>query len=303
MEKTLLLNAEEVCYTSLALGRLYNQHALQLAKDIALFSPKIPFVALTDRPHLYKNLNGVLEIKHTPQSVGIYHDKLFCIKESLSRFNTCIFLDADCRLLGDFAQSRQWKPGITAKSCCSLQKHLTRNSKPQTVKAYELACQVAQLYRLNLEDARFVIEIAFIVSHIEDSISVFIQTWEEIRDTFESQGIFNGEGMAIALAALRSQLPIYHYNTGYFNTPEEGIILYKDKLYNRKIEFLSSEDKKLILTLESDRQKIINPFPNAWLNKALTSLEKLSLFLGKKIRFLKLKLKKNLLKTTQNLHL
>jgi len=74
-------------------------------------------------------------------------------------------------------------------------------------------------------------------------------------------------------------------------------------LYNRKIEFLSSEDKKLILTLESDRQKIINPFPNAWLNKALTSLEKLSLFLGKKIRFLKLKLKKNLLKTTQNLHL
>ena len=292
MEKTLLLNAEEVCYTSLALGRLYNQHALQLAKDIALFSPKIPFVALTDRPHLYKNLNGVLAIKHTPQSVGIYHDKLFCIKESLSRFNTCIFLDADCRLLGDFAQSRQWKPGITAKSCCSLQKHLTRNSKPQTVKAYELACQVAQFYRLNLEDARFVIEIAFIVSHIEDSISVFIQTWEEIRDTFESQGIFNGEGMAIALAALRSQLPIYHYDSDYSHTIPERIILYKDKLYgSSKVDSLSSEDKKLILTLENDQQKIIRVFKPNWLNRGINKLEKIVFSLSKKIRFLKLKAK------------
>jgi hypothetical protein len=74
MEKTLLPNTGEICYTSLALGKLYNQHALQLAKDIELFSPNIPFLVLTDRPNLYKNMSGVLAIKHTPISVGVYHD-------------------------------------------------------------------------------------------------------------------------------------------------------------------------------------------------------------------------------------
>jgi hypothetical protein len=230
--------------------------------------------------------------------VGVYHDKLFCIKESLANFRTCIFLDADCRLLGNFAKSREWKPGITAKSCCSLEKHLTRNSKPATVKAYELTSKIAQFYNLNLADTRFVIEIAFVVSNVGDSISEFIQTWQEIRDIFESRGIFNGEGTAIALAALRAKLPIYHYDSDYSHTMPKDIFLYKDKLYDqKKIDSLASEDKELILTLENDQQKILNPFKQVWLNKVIRKLEKITFSLNRDIRFFKLRSK------TKNFHL
>ena len=109
------MNNSELCFCTLALGKNYCSLALQLAKDIEKYAPELFFVILTDNPSYFKHQSNVLAFKQYQSSLGCYHDKRFVIAKAISMFKSCIFLDADIRILEPIILNRKFPPGITAK--------------------------------------------------------------------------------------------------------------------------------------------------------------------------------------------
>ncbi|MGB5771214.1 MAG: hypothetical protein WBM32_15310, partial [Crocosphaera sp.] len=216
-----ILDNSSICLTTLAMGSKYRKFAQLLAQDASELSSDTPFVILTDQPKDFVKFKNVIPIKHQIQSVGVYHDKLFALKEGLKHFECSIFLDSDCRLLKNVVKSRPWKNGLTVKSCQNLLKFVTRRERKNQTdfnqnKQYRIISYIADKYRINPEDCKFVGEILLILKKDElKNYEKFLSLWDEIRLLFEGNGVFNAEGITIGLAAQIGNLNIYHYNTGY----------------------------------------------------------------------------------------
>ncbi|NJM17901.1 MAG: hypothetical protein HC907_03815 [Richelia sp. SM1_7_0] len=121
----------------------------------------------------------------------------------------------------------------------------------------------------------------------------FFQIWKQIRDYFESNGILDGEGVAMGLAAYKTSLEVYHYNSGY---PEDGVNynikdVYKDKLFYKLLmhndtDNLSDVLCKQVLDFDNQRRQISKlPF---WRKV----IKKISNPVWKNLRFITLKIKK-----------
>ena len=165
----------EFCFCTLALGENYCNLALELAKDLEEYSPNTYLLILTDKPqHFYKQTNA-LAFKHQQQSIGCYHDKRFAIAKALSLFNSCIFVDADMRILAAIPNDLHWLPGITAKI---VWHNIVKHNKNQV--EIEILKKIAQKYNLNLEDISFVHECLFAVTRDEGREIDFLETWERI---------------------------------------------------------------------------------------------------------------------------
>ncbi|NET08790.1 MAG: hypothetical protein F6K16_29655 [Symploca sp. SIO2B6] len=260
-------NDSKICYTTLAIGHEYNLHAKKLADDISQLSPNIPIVILTDRPKVFTNHSSVIPIKHDIQSVGIFHDKLCCIEKSLENFECCIFLDADCRLIENMANSRDWKPGLTVKTCWDLSEHIhPKGASERAVRTQKLVHEVAKELSVPINDAKFVYEAIFVVHADSQKEIEFLKTWKQIRDFFESNGIFDGEGVAMGLAAAKASLNVHHYNSGYDGSKDIKDV-YKDKIFYRLLLHQDRQDLPNAVcdkVLEFDRQRKQNQKGPIW---------------------------------------
>ncbi|MBF2016925.1 MAG: hypothetical protein IGS23_17360 [Rivularia sp. T60_A2020_040] len=287
-------NEKSLCYTTLAIGYEYNKYAKLLAKDIAKLSPNIPIVILTDRPQLFSKDLHVTAIKHNVQSVGIFHDKLCCIEKCFENYDCSIFIDADCRLLENMAMSRNWKPGLTAKTHWNLEKHISPKGVllPKKELTRELVYEIAKQLQISVQECKFVYEAIFTIRKDNGKEKEFFQIWKQIRDYFESNGIFDGEGVAMGLAAYKTSLEVYHYNSGY---PEDGIDynikdVYKDKLFYKLLIHNDTDDLsdvlcKQVLDFDNQRKQISKlPF---WRKV----IKKISNPILKNVRFITLKIK------------
>ncbi|WP_199306786.1 hypothetical protein [Anabaena sphaerica] len=217
-------NPSKFCFSTLALGKNYRALALELAKDLAQFAPNIPFVILTDNPQDFQEMSNVLAFPHQQQSIGCYHDKLFVIEKGLSLFNSCIFMDADMRILAPITDALNWQPGITAKIAWhNIVKH---NKNPREIEIFQ---KVAQKFNLQLEDITFVHECLFVVTRDEGREIDFIETWKRMAAYCELNKYYRGEGHSIGLAAAKSGLKIRTDSMEY-------ISFFKDKLEWQKIK-------------------------------------------------------------------
>jgi hypothetical protein len=52
------------CFGTLAVGKRYREHAINLAKDIQLYAPKISLIVLTDKPEEFIEYPVVQAIEH-----------------------------------------------------------------------------------------------------------------------------------------------------------------------------------------------------------------------------------------------
>lgn len=258
------MNPEDICLTTLAIGNQCCRLASLLAQDLIDLQIDNPLLILTDQPKYFKDFKNVVPIQHQIQSVGIYHEKRFCLEESLKRFECCIFLDADCRLFKNVVISRPWKKGITAKSCQNLVSHLTRKTsnikKNERIKnIYEISVKISKQYNIDLENCKFINEIYFIFRKDEIKHKFFLEGWEEIRKIFEYYRIYHGEGITMGLAAYLADLNVYHYDSGYLETPVIQQIddVYKDKLFP-KDKKINLEIKDSYLKFEQERKAILN---------------------------------------------
>ncbi|MBD1868563.1 hypothetical protein H6F88_29625 [Oculatella sp. FACHB-28] len=194
---------KDICFGTLALGQKYRSLALDLAADIQQYSPGTTFVVLTDKPSDFAHCSHVLAIKHQQQGVYPYHDKRFVIAEAIARFETCIFIDADMRILGQVPDEINWCSGITARSGSGIIKHNQEKKRD-----FEVIAKVAEKLELNLENVKFVHEFLFTVKSSAGREIEFLKHWDAIAAFFELNGVYLGEGNAIGLAAAKAELSV-----------------------------------------------------------------------------------------------
>ncbi|NJL39063.1 MAG: hypothetical protein HC899_21665 [Leptolyngbyaceae cyanobacterium SM1_4_3] len=191
------------CFGTLALGQKYRSLALDLTSDIQQYSPNTIFLVLTDQPSDFDHYAHVLAIKHRQQGVYPYHDKRFVISEAIARFETCIFIDADMRILGQVPDDMDWNTGITARTGSSIIKH-----KGKKKRDFELISKAADKLELHLEGVKFVHEFLFTVKRSAGREIEFLEHWDAIAAFFELNGFYAGEGNAIGLAAAKAELAV-----------------------------------------------------------------------------------------------
>lgn len=207
---------QNFCFCTLAFGKRYCDLALLLAKDIEKYSPGVYFVVLTDKPDEFRNYSNVRAFKHQATSIKFYHDKRFVIAKSLSMFDSCIFLDADMRILAPVLHNMAWlqQPGITTRVCNLMPKQhaeaMTGNVEKKFYREYEVTKKAAT--KLNLdgewENIIYIYEYLFAVTKDFGKENDFLKQWELIAPYFETNGVYQGEGNAIGLAAAKANLSI-----------------------------------------------------------------------------------------------
>ncbi len=207
--------APQYCFCTLALGKPYNALANLLAEDIARHAPHTKLVLLTDRPQNFTQLPQVIAIKHQQQGVKCYHDKRFAIEQALVRFNACIFLDSDMRILESVPEQLDWLvPGIKARACFSMIKKFVAveagTADKRLNQEFHLAKEATQNLGLDLnaESLQFVHEYLFAITKDNGKEEMFIHQWGKLAQRYEQSGIYDAEGYAIGLAAAKAGITI-----------------------------------------------------------------------------------------------
>ncbi|HIK08504.1 MAG TPA: hypothetical protein IGS40_28190 [Trichormus sp. M33_DOE_039] len=265
------------CFCTLAFGKNYRKLAILLAKDIEQYSPNTHFIVLTDYPQDFSAQANILAFKHKPKSAKLYHDKLFVVSQALSMFNTCIYIDADMRILAPVPQDMAWiqSPGITARVCEVMAKKyakvLNGKANARLAKRFAITKKAAQKLALNFEDknVKFVYEYLFAVTRDSGKEIEFLKQWEILAPYFELNGVYDGEGNAIGLAAAKAGLPVRW-------SEMEGISFFKDRTELVRVKKGQSKMKDVAKYFE--QQKMIEFSENSL-------FEKLKIMLAKKVRF------------------
>lgn len=259
------------CFCTLALGRSYRALALELAKDLERFSPSTPLVILTDDPADFQRQTNVLAFPHRQQSVGCYHDKRFVFRQALSLFPSCIWIDADMRILQPIPETLDWvvQPGITARVCESMGKKYAKvalgTASAETRKEYQITQTAAQTLGLTLEDetVQFVYEYLFCLTQDQGREQEFLRVWDGLAPLYERRGIFAGEGNAIGLAAAKAGLPV-RWNT------MEGVDFFMDRTEIIRIQKGQSDPTQMAPYFET-QNRLKNPPRPLW-QKAIARL-------------------------------
>ncbi|MEH2395169.1 MAG: hypothetical protein V7K21_27140 [Nostoc sp.] len=261
------MSEQQFCFCTLALGKVYRGLASLLAKDLELYSPNTAFIVLTDNPQEFSKYSQVLAFQHQQQGVKCYHDKRFAIAKALSLFNSCIFIDSDMRILAPVPECIEWllEPGISARACMDMPKKfakaLTKTDKYFS-REIEVIKKAAQFLNLDpeCENVTFVHEYLFSVTKSTGKEIEFLETWEILAKYFELNGVYEGEGNAIGLAAYKAELPVrWSEMSGisFFNNKTELIKIQKGQSNMDEMSTYFQEHGKLAHPKRSILEKIV----------------------------------------------
>ena len=210
-------NLDNFCFCTLAFGKKYNFMAQLLAQDLYQFAPNYPFIIYTDRPHIFeKNLN-VIAFKHSCRGVLPYNERRFAIWKALSISSSVIYLDADVRICAPVPQNLNFLPGLTARSCGSLQKHMKEqfNRNPGSSQIQHKKYVIEKMARrvgIDFEspELKFINEFLFVVTAHKGRELEFLKIWGDLAIYADTLGMHKHPTYAMALAAAKSNFPIYH---------------------------------------------------------------------------------------------
>jgi len=223
------------CFCTLAVGKRYRLHAKMLAEDLQKNAPDIPLILLTDSPSDFKHLCNVKAYPHRLQSVKGYHDKRFVIEKALESFDHCLFVDADIRVLGPIPESIHFPAGLVARYGCGIIKH---NTEGKIRPAFDPIQAVAEALQLNLKKVFWFHEFMFLFSKQQGKEKAFFSYWQSIALYFEQQGIYDGEGNVMGLAAAASGLDIHFHRSDFFPC-------FKDNIQKEKIKQGQADPKAM----------------------------------------------------------
>lgn len=210
----------DFCFCTFASGKLYRDLVKNLIGDFKKYAPGIPVILLTDKPsdfHDRHNDNLVI-LGHKRQGILSYHERRFAIAYALSKFNSCMYLDADVRICAPIPDKMLWSPGITARSCTSLNKHFrerldkTDPPRPNLLKEFIFYKDTAQKLGLDLEKdpMTFVNEFLFVVTRDNGKEVEFLEQWQKLALYAELNKYHKHPAYAIGLAAAKVGFPIRH---------------------------------------------------------------------------------------------
>lgn len=207
----------DYCFCTLALGENYCSLAMQLAGNIKQFSPGVALLVLTDYPDKFRGLENVIAVYHKKRSVRGFNDKLCVINTALASFNTCIFIDADVRILKPIHLAPEiFEPGIRTYNLESWKDNIEEALSGEMSPWKENDIRIIKLFRRKLglkqpdEDIPFVVEFLFAVTKC-DGIDAFLHKWNELAELCERNMCFYHEGFSIGLAAMLTNYPCYEH--------------------------------------------------------------------------------------------
>ncbi|WP_427162476.1 hypothetical protein ACQFX9_13535 [Aliinostoc sp. HNIBRCY26] len=218
--------SKDFCFCTLAVGERYRKHTRMLAQDIQQYTPNINLCVLTDQPEDFQDCPHVIGFKHKLKSVKGYHDKRFVLDKALSLFESCMFLDADVRILDTFVEEMNWPLGISARAGCNLLSHMQNMTSKQEIQTIQ---EAATKLNVDLKEVQWLHEFMFVMRRQEGLEKEFFELWQSISYFFEMRGIYHGEGFAMGLAAAKVGM-----NMGFFR--EDVIPFFKDNIEQVRIK-------------------------------------------------------------------
>lgn len=213
----LRLYDESLCFCTAAFGKNYVALAKLLADDLQKFAPTHPFLVITDNPIAFQDYPHVIAIKHWCRGVQAYHERRFAIKYALAVSPTVMYLDADVRICDPIPKNLKFKPGLTARSCGEMTKHLqTQFDKP--ILSQQLQHKQYVLEKMAEKagvdfyspSVTFINEFLFVVKADQGRELEFLQLWGEFAIYADTLGLHKHPTYAMALAAVKSDLPIHY---------------------------------------------------------------------------------------------
>lgn len=214
MKEIELGSEKEFCFCTAVYGIEYLRLASLLAEDLQKYSPSSKLIIVTNRPGFFAGQSNVLAIKHRCRGVQPYHERRFAINYGLSFFDTVISIDSDARILAPIAKELSFKPGLAAKSCCGLQKHMAERLKKPTkerLAQQNIICRMAQSVDLDITNSalKFINEFLFAVTKDQGREQEFLRLWGELAILADTLGMHKHPTYAMAMAAVKSGFPVY----------------------------------------------------------------------------------------------
>jgi hypothetical protein len=280
---------QNFCFCTLAFGKRYRDLAKLLAKDIEKYSSGTSFIILTDKPDDFQKFSNIQAFKHQATSVKFYHDKRFVVAKALSLFNSCIFIDADMRILAPVPNDMEWlkQPGITGRVCNLMPKQhaeaMTGNVEKKFYREYQITKKAAE--KLNLEseweNISYIYEYLFAVTKEAGKENDFLKQWELISPYFEINGVYQGEGNAVGLAAAKSNFSIR-------GDEMQGISFFKAQTEQVRIKKGQSKMEDMAIYFEQQQQLEYSErtLLQAIVEKAIKSIRMASISLSIRIKTL-----------------
>lgn len=226
---------DSICFCTSAFGEKYNLLAKLLAQDLEQFAPGYPLVIYTDRPHLFNGNSNVISVKHSCRGVLSYHERRFAIWHALSIASSAVYLDADVRICAPVPETLSFPPGLAARSCGSLQKHLQEqfDKRPISSKLQRKRSVIEKMSQqagidIYSPKLKFINEFLFVVSPFEGREFEFLKTWGELAIYANALGMHKHPTYAMALAAAKSQFPIHHHEM-------DGLDFFDDRIEKVRI--------------------------------------------------------------------
>jgi hypothetical protein len=206
-----------LCFCTAAFGSTYVDLAKLLAADLQQFAPDRPCLILTDRPDDFAGFPNVQAIQHRCRGVMSYHERRFAIQRGLQIAQSVMYLDADVRICAPIPPDLSFSPGLTARSCGPMQRHLQEQfDRPtRSIASYRkqwIIDQMAAKVRMNMTDPaiKFINEFLFVVTADQGREQAFLQQWGELAIYADTLGMHKHPTYAMALAAVKVGFPIQH---------------------------------------------------------------------------------------------
>lgn len=223
------------CFCTVAFGKNYIHLSKLLADDLHKFALGRNFIIFTDNPLEFKDKSNVQAIKHWCRGVLPYNERRFAIYYSLSIFNSVIYLDADVRIFSPLTVELDFYPGLTARSCGSMEKHLkTQFDRPlfsaSKAKKKAVIDKMAEQVGVDLysQQVKFINEFLFVVTAYEGRELDFLKLWGELAIYAGILGMHKHPTYAMALAAFKTGFPIYY-------SEMNGLDFFDDRIEKVKI--------------------------------------------------------------------
>ena len=188
---------DRYCFCTLALGDKYHVLAKKLIESLNIYAQDVKLLVLTDKPSYFSKIKNVLAYKCNQKGIlKCCNDKRFAIERSLSSFDTAVYVDADSKFIETNKVDIVWNPGIEGFGE-SLIKHVDKY-RPERLK---YLANVADKLSINLESVKWIGESLFAVTKDNGKEKDFIKQWGLIGNYLEINGIHDGEGASMGLAA------------------------------------------------------------------------------------------------------
>ena len=203
---------KSLCFGTLALGSIYRAHAQMLAIDLEEMAPKTEFLVLTDKIKDFLGHPNVYAVKFKQDALRVpYHDKRFVLREGLERHETCVFLDADMRVLDPVPDdlNEQLMPGISTYFCSPWNQWAADHENHLT--EIDLVRKAASALNIDISECIFVLEQVIAVKRHELRHYTFLDAWDRLARHFQQKKLHHGEGHAIGMAAAVAGLKIQQF--------------------------------------------------------------------------------------------